>query len=216
MKFSLAFLALPLAVGCSSSQPQILTGHIAPGFPAPITSVNVIKGSTVVASSPVAADGSFRLGVPAGTSYSIRLVSTGQTALVFPRHSGSINTTFAIRQGGVSFDLGGLHYVGTSTSTTFAFHDSAPSGTCDAEDHDSSGATCVDDGDASEGTCDAGDSESEASDGSDSGSDAAEPADAGDAVAEHNFPADGCADGNDNGGDDSADGSDSADSGSGA
>jgi hypothetical protein len=215
MKFSLAFLALPLAVGCSSSQPQVLTGRVAPGFPAAVTSVNIIKGSSIVASAPVAADGSFRLSVPAGSSYSIRLVSTGQTALVFPRHSGTVASTFAIRSGGVSFDLGAIYYLGTSTPT-FAFHDGASSGTCDGEDHDSSGATCVDDGDATEGTCDAGDSESESGDGSDGGSDAAEPADSGDAVAEHNFPADGCADGNDNGGDDSAEGSDSADSGAGA
>lgn len=213
MKLSYAVLALPLAIGCSSSQPQVLTGHINPGFPTPITSVTVIKGSSVVATAPIAADGSFRLSVPAGTGYSIRLVSTGQTALVFPRHSGSINTTFAIRPGGVSFDLGGLHYLGTST-TTFAFHDGAASGTCNAEDHDSTGATCIDDGDTSGGTCEAGDGGSEGSDGADSGSDAgAEPADLGDAVADHNFPADGCADGGDNGGDDS--GSDGTD-GSGA
>lgn len=197
MKLSLALL-LPLAVGCSSSQPQILTGRVAPGFPSAVTSVEVVKGTSVVATSRVATDGSFQLTVPAGTGYAVRLVGTGTSALVFPRHLGGIHQTFAIRQGGVPFDLGKLFYVGNATTTSFVFHDAGTGGSCDAEDHDSTGATCVDDGDQSGGTCDA---EQETGDGSGDGSDAAEAPDAGDAVAEHNFPADGCADGGDNGGD---------------
>lgn len=214
MKLHLAALVLPFAVGCSSSQPQVLTGHIAAGFPTPIASVNIVRGATIVASARVAADGSFRLNVPAGTGYAVRLVGTGQTGLVFPRHAGTIAKTFSVRSGGIAFDLGGLFYVGSSSSTSFVFHDSGTGGSCDAEDHDSTGATCVDDGDAGGGTCDGADTAEQDGTGSGDGSDAAEAPDAGDAVAEHNFPADGCADGNDNGGDDSG-GSDSGD-GSGA
>ncbi|HSN25146.1 MAG TPA: hypothetical protein VLT45_02640 [Kofleriaceae bacterium] len=212
MKFSLALL-LPLAVGCSTSQPQVLTGRVAPGFPSAVSSVEVLKGTSVIATAPVAADGSFRLSVPAGTGYAVRLVGTGTTGLVFPRHASGVQHTFAIRSGGVAFDLGKVFYIGNASTTTFAFHDAGTGGSCDGEDHDSSGATCVDDGDQSGGTCG---TESETADGSGDGSDAAEAPDAGDAVAEHNFPADGCADGGDNGGDDSgsdASGSDAGGSG---
>jgi hypothetical protein len=217
MKFSLALL-LPLAVGCSTSQPQILTGRVAPGFPSAVSSVEVLKGTSVVASSRVASDGSFQLSVPAGTGYAVRLVGTGTSALVFPRHTGGVHQTFAIRPGGVAFDLGSVFYVGNASSTTFAFHDAGTGGSCDSEDHDSTGATCVDDGDQSGGTCGAESETADSSgDGSADGSGAADAPDAGDAVAEHNFPADGCADGNDNGGDDSGSGTDSgSDAGSGA
>lgn len=214
MKYSLALL-LPLAVGCSTSQPQIISGRVAPGFPSAINSIEVVKGSSVVASSSIATDGSFRLSVPAGTGYAVRLVGTGTSALVFPRHLGGIHQTFAIRPGGVAFDLGKLFYVGNASATTFVFHDAGTGGSCDGEDHDSSGATCVDDGDQSGGTCGT-ETESDSGSGSGDGSDAAEAPDAGDAVAEHNFPADGCADGGDNGGDDSGSDSGSDASGSGA
>ena len=76
-----------------------------------------------------------------------------------------------------------------------------------AEEHDVNGATCIDDGDHQDSQC--GDTQDGATeDGSNDGSGAdaetktADAPDAGDAVAEHNFPADGCADGSDNGGDD--------------
>ena len=213
MKFSLALL-LPLAAACSTSQPQIISGRIAPGFPSTVASVEVVKGSSIVATAPVAADGSFRLNVPAGTGYAVRLVGTGTSALVFPRHGG-LHQTFAIRPGGVAFDLGKLFFVGNATTTTFVFHDAGSGGSCDAEDHDSSGATCIDDGDQSGGTCGT-ETESDSGSGSSDGSDAAEAPDAGDAVAEHNFPADGCADGGDNGGDDSGSDSSSDAGGSGA
>ena len=227
----LTLLALPVFAACTGGSTQILSGRVAPGFPTPITQVRVVAGTRVVASAPVAADGSFRLSVPAGSGYAIRLVGSGQSALVFPRHSGAIDTTFAIRAAGVSFDLGGLHYVGSAGTTHFAFHDqggtgSGSGGSCDGNDHDSSGATCVDDGDTSGGTCGSGgEQEGDGSDsgaGSDDGSDSGGGSDSsgsddGDAVAEHNFPQDGCADGNDNGGDDgSGDGSDDSGSGDGS
>ena len=214
MKFSFALL-LPLAVGCSTSQTQSISGRVAPGFPSAVSSIEVFKGTSVVASSAIASDGSFRLNVPAGSGYAVRLVGTGKSALVFPRHAGGLQQTFAIRPGGVAFDLGKLFYVGNASTTTFAFHDAGTGGSCDGEDHDSTGATCVDDGDHSSGTCGT-ETESDTGGGSGDGSDATEAADAGDAIAEHNFPADGCADGSDNGGDDSgsdAGGSDAGGSG---
>lgn len=224
MRYTLLGLltTLPL-VACTGSPTQTIKGRIGPGFPSPITTVKVVQGGTVVASSRVAADGTFQLAVPPGSGLSIHLVGTGQSGVVFPRQSGTIAKTFVVRPGGVSFNLGTMYYVGSST--TFAFHDESGSGsagsgsTCDpSDDKDASGATCIDDGDASGGTCSAdgsdgaemGDSgsgsdssaDAGSGDGSSEGADPADGPDEGNAVAEHNFPADGCADGGDNGGDD--------------
>ena len=208
MKLSTFLLAVPFALGCSGSSTQTLSGRIATGFPSAITEVQVLHGATVVSSAKVAADGSFVLSVAPSTGLQLRAIGSGQTALVFPRSSGTIARTFSIRGAGVPFDLGALHYVGSASTTTFAFHDAGSASTCDSNDHDSTGATCVDDGDTSDGAC-GSDQEAEGSDsGSDASADTGAPAaDDGDAVAEHNFPADGCADGNDNGGDDAGSGS---------
>ena len=213
MRLSSLLLAVPFAFGCSGSSTQTLSGHVGSGFPSAISEVQVLRGATVLSSARIAADGSFVLAVPPSAGLQLRVVGSGQTAVVFPRHSGAIGSTFAIRGAGVPFDLGTLHYIGSASTTTFAFHDSGTGGTCDANDQDSTGATCVDDGDASDGAC-GSEQEGDGSDsGSAAGSDAGAPAaDDGDAVADHNFPADGCADGNDNGGDDGA-GSDASGSG---
>ena len=210
-------LALPLAVGCSaSSGQQVISGRVAPGFPTPVTTVNVLQGRQVVASSPVATDGSFSLAVPRGGNLSLRLVAGGQAGVVFPRGSGSVDATFAIKGAGVAFNLGDVRYVGAAATTTFSFHSGGGGTECDGEDHDLSGATCIDDGDHQDNQCDDqqdgehqdGADGSDVADGSDAEA-ASEPADApdaGEAIAEHNFPADGCADGNDNGGDDGSEG----------
>ena len=212
-KFVLSLLAVPFAVGCSSSSPQVLTGRVAPGFPTQVTGVKVMQGTTTVASAKVATNGSFTLSVPPSSGLTLRLVGGGQSNVIFPRHSGSLARTFVVRGGGVAFDLGAVHFVGASSSTTFAFHDASSSSDCDAEDHDTSGSTCVDDGDHGGGSCEAADDSggsdgsgasdgSDGSDGSGSGEvDIADGPDQGDSVADHNFPADGCADGQDNGGD---------------
>lgn len=210
MRSSLVLLALPLAIGCSAGAgPQVISGRIAPGFPAPVATVNVLQGRQIVATSPVAADGSFSLAVPPGANLSLRLVTSGQAGLVFPRSAGSVDATFAIKGTGVAFDLGTVRYVGAASTTTFSFHDGGGAAACDGEDHDASGATCIDDGDNQDHQCgDQQDGEqevadgAEGSDGSDGANEIADAPDAGDAIAEHNFPADGCAGGNDNGGDD--------------
>jgi len=127
---------------------------------------------------------------------------------VFPRHTSGIARTFTVRGSGVAFNLGALHFIGHAATTTFTFHDAGASTECDSEDHDAMGATCVDDGDNGGGSCESDDGESDdggESEGSGSGGGSAsadDGTDEGDTVAEHNFPADGCADGGDNGGDD--------------
>ena len=230
MRSSLLLLALPLALGCGDNQGrQILTGRIAPGFPAPISTVDVLRGRKVVATSAVAADGSFELAVPTGSNLSLRLVSSGQAGIVFPRATGTVDTTFAVRGSGVKFDLGMVHFLGASLPSTFSFHTGGgtQTGECDAEEHDASGATCADDGDHQGGSCDGeqqdgkhqdGDQQDGQQDGEtndDGANDTADAPDQGEAVADHNFPADGCADGNDNGGDqgEGGDGSDGSDTG---
>ncbi|CAN5696158.1 hypothetical protein BH11MYX1_BH11MYX1_39470 [soil metagenome] len=220
MRSSLLLVALPLALGCSAgSGHQVISGRIAPGFPAQVTTVNVLHGRQIVASSRVAADGSFSLSVPPGANLSLRLVASGQAGVVFPRGSGSVDSTFAIKAAGVAFDLGNVRYVGAASTTSFSFHDGGSAAECDAEEHDGNGATCIDDGDHQDNQCGDGQdgaTQDGAGDGSgaDAESETADAPDAGDAVAEHNFPADGCADGSDNGGDDGTD--NASDSGSNA
>lgn len=201
-------LVLLFVVGCTAP-PQVLSGRVAPGFPSTITEVAVTSsevqswnGDTVVRTAPVAADGTFTLAIPPMGGLKLHLVGTGQARVVFPRHTGTIDASFAIRPNGVAFDLGAIRYVGAAGTTSFAFNMTTTQ--CDGEGHDPNGATCVDDGDQNSGTCDdgGGNNEQDGENGSNETSgDQTEGPDMGEAVAEHNFPADGCADGNDNGGD---------------
>jgi hypothetical protein len=192
MSNSLRLLALmaPLAA-CSTSSPQVLTGRIGTGFPAPITSVRAVQNGVVTETSPVAADGSFRLQVSSGT-FAIQLVGADKTQLVFPRHGGDIATTFGVLAGGSAFDFGTVRFVGAAGSATFSFHDDDSATACH-DGHDATGATCVDDDDNDTGTCETeehhGGDDAAGSDDVDDGLDHD-----GDAVADHNFPADGCAD----------------------
>jgi hypothetical protein len=202
MKISFG-LALSLAlVACSSPPDQVITGHVAPGFPSQITSIRVIHNGAVVATSPVATDGSFLLSVAPSKGLALQLVGGGKDQVVFPRQGPTtqIRTTFAVRSGGVAFDLGAIHYVGLSAaSVPLAFHNGPAATDCE-DGHDAGGNTCVDDGDSDAQTCGAdeeddtesGESADDSNDGTDDVDD--DLADEGDAVAEHNFPADGCAD----------------------
>jgi hypothetical protein len=196
-------LALSLAlVACSSPPDQVITGHVAPGFPSQIASVRIIRNGAVVTTSPVGANGNFRLSVAPSKGLALQLVGSGKDQVVFPRQGPTtqIRTTFAVRSGGVAFDLGAIHYVGLSAaSVPLAFHNGPASTDCE-DGHDAGGNTCVDDGDSNTQTCgadeenDTGPGES-ADDSNDSIDDVNDDlADEGDAVAEHNFPADGCAD----------------------
>ena len=192
-----------LASGCSTSSPQVLTGRIAPGFPSPITEIKVTtssiqswQGDARVATVPVAADGTFRIELPALTGVQLALVAAdGHNTLVFPRQTGAIDRRFAVRGNGVAFDLGAVRYVGSASSTTYAFQSS--DGSCTGSD-----AMCVDDRDTNQDTCGQNDGQEQTGDNQDGNQDGEtaddgagqDTTDMGDAVAEHNFPADGCAD----------------------
>ncbi len=201
-----SLFALVVLGACSSSPSgQIITGRVATDFPTPVTAVRVLHQGAIVGTSPVAADGTFQIAAPAQKNLAFQLVSGAKSKLVFPRHVGGNQTLFAVRGGGTTFDLGTIHFVGDVTTTTIVFHDGTISTDCE-DGHDASGAVCADDQDSSGGSCDAeGDNTEQEGMGSDDVNDGL--ADDGDAVPEHNFPADGCADG------ESSDGS--GDSGSG-
>ncbi|MBV8959573.1 MAG: hypothetical protein JO087_12460 [Actinobacteria bacterium] len=178
-----------------------MSGRIAPGFPMTVQTVKLLEGSHVIASARVAVDGRFRLWTLPKRGLTLHLVGAGRSTVVFPRQaSGGVDRTFSIVGAGVDFDLGAIRYVGTAG--TFAFHTTGD-GACNADGQDANGAECVDDANNNDsGSC--GNNDGEQQDGSDSSDGAADSQDGqdqGDAVAEHNFPSDGCADGNDNGGD---------------
>ena len=222
-------VGLVFAIGCSSPT-QVMTGRIDPGFPSEITTVKVTTssiqswhGDALVTTSPVAADGTFRLETPPlGRVHLLLLAENGKSTVVFPRQSGVIHSAFTIRPNGAPFDLGGIRYVGDSSTTTFAFRTVGGTGEAECEDDgmDANGAMCVDDEDDNQNTCgqndeneqegehedDEGendDGENEDDDGEnedgeheDDGEhdDPEDGPDMGDALAEHNFPADGCSD----------------------
>ena len=219
--------ALPL-VACSNDS-QVLTGHVAAGFPQAISSIEVVSGATVVASAPVDASGAFTLHVAPGNGLALRLVgASGHDTIVFPRMTGSIDRTFSIRPGGAPFDLGVVRFVGDSSSIKFAFHGSDSGSACDDSGHDASGAMCCDDGGGDDGgTCEAGSGSATGSGGEtgsgagsgsaviqivapddggggggkDDGSAGSDDNNDGDATCDHDFPDDGCAgDGSDHDG----------------
>lgn len=229
------------AVGCSSSSSsdQIITGRIAQtSFPAQVTAVRAYLGTTRIAEAPVAADGSFSLGVPAGTGARIQLVSATPSRLIFPRAGGTIDVAFSIQAGGAGFDLGTVRHVGDPTGHHFSFHTSSSEDQECEDGVDSTGATCVEDEDENGGACEGSDSnesgddstdtgdgttDTGTTDGTDDGSgdgsgdgDHDETDDAANedqptdtAVADHNFPADGCNADDESGDDSTDDGSDS-------
>jgi len=197
-------IVLATVAACSNSE-QTLSGRVEQNFSSQITSVRVVHGSTVVATSPVASDGSFSLAVAPSKSLTLQLVGSGKDGVVFPRSTGTIDRAFAIHAAGPAFDLGTVRFVGNSASTSFSFKTSPTSADCE-DGKDASGATCVDDEDDSHGTCESDDGGTEVEGNDTSGSDDG-LADDGDAVADHNFPADGCTE---------TDGSDGSDDGSGS
>jgi hypothetical protein len=211
------FIVFALTAGCtSSSSSQVLTGQVSQnGFPSPITQVRVVRSGTVVATSQVAADGSFSLAVAPANGLTLEAISSaGKSGVVFPRTAGTIDRTFVVHAAGPAFDVGTLHFVGNTSTTTFAFKTAATEAECE-DGHDSTGATCVDDEDNSHGMCASDDgNETQDANGSDDN-----VADDGDSVADHNFPADGCTeDGSDDGGSDGSgsDGGSGSGSGSGS
>jgi hypothetical protein len=149
----------------------------------------------IVASSPVAADGTFTLAVAPAHGLTLEAVGAAKTSVVFPRSSGTIDRTFVVHAAGPSFDLGAIHFVGTASTTHFAFKTNATESECD-DGKDSTGATCVDDEDDSHGTC-PDDDANESGDSSKTDDDGL--ANDGDATADHNFPADGCTETGDDG-----------------
>nr|HEX4317238.1 hypothetical protein [Kofleriaceae bacterium] len=226
MPHTLRWLALlapvalaPVAACSSSSSSQVITGRVAPGFPAQVTQVRALANGDVIARATVAADGSFSIAIPPQAGVALDVVGTSPTRVVFPRHAGTIDSTFAIRGGGGAYDLGEIRFVGSSDHVSFAFHDGdgSGSGACDDDGKDGSGDTCVDDGDHGTGSaCDGDGNRSPGGPGSDDRAGDGDGSDNGDAVCDHNFPSDGCSDDGDghHGSDDGSD-DDGSDDGSG-
>lgn len=165
-------LLLGLAAGCSSSPAsQTITGTVEQAaFPSHVDAVQVLQGTAVVASATVAADGTFALTVPPGSGYRIALSSAG---LVFPRATGTIDTSFAIAAGTQPFALGTVRYVGDATK-----HAHAQDGECE-DGVDQNGNVCVDDPTDQGTACEDGSNDGETNDDG-STQDAA--------VADHNLP----------------------------
>ncbi|MEZ4224741.1 MAG: hypothetical protein R3B13_27565 [Polyangiaceae bacterium] len=157
-------LALAAALGgCSSSPPdeQVIAGRASlVSFPAPLTEVQAVRPSGIIARSKIGTDGSFELTVPPGAGYQLVFVGASNVPLVFPRSTGGVDTRFDIRAGGKAFDLGAVRYIGDPGTRAYVFGGVSPTprtlagstaGANDVECEDgtdtNTGAVCVDDED---------------------------------------------------------------------
>lgn len=163
---ALPVFATALVGACATpTTPQTISGRVdASTFPSTVTRAQVLRGGQIVTESPIAADGSFILTVPAGSRYLIVFAGpAGQPGLVFPRSAGSLDVSFDVRGGSTPFDLGTVRYVGDPTQQTYAYRSPAASdGDVECEDgvDPNTGAVCVDDDDdegAGSGSCESGD-----------------------------------------------------------
>ena len=131
-------------------------------FPFTATSVRATRAGQVVASAPIAADGTFALSIPAATRYRLEVVGTDGTAvkLVYPRVSGAIDASFDVTGAG-QFALGNVRYIGDPRQQSFLYAKkaSAPEasdgdGECKDGIDTATGAVCVDDdAESSADTC---------------------------------------------------------------
>ena len=191
-----------LAIGCSGPvNPQIVSGHVAPGT---YDHVVVTQHGNAIVSAPVSAAGAFKISIPPGASYRLELVAGTRVGLIHPRKTGTIKVAFRVRGNGAPFDLGMVRSIGDATTHTFAY-----SQTGCQDGTDGNGDVCVDDnettscGDGSDtsgdNTMDGSDGGSDSTDGETAAEDNSLPGDS--AVADHNLPETmGCGEG-DSGGD---------------
>lgn len=213
--------------GCGDNiQTQTITGKVAqPTFGTAVDRVSVLRSGTVVSEAPVAADGSFKVVVPAGSKNHMQFSSSAQRiGLIAPRATGTFDLTFDVRGAGTAFDLGNVRYVAQPMTHTYHY---GTSGDGDGETNDDqcedgvdpTGAVCVDDNEGQQGqSCDSGDGDGETADGATDQSDGdGETNDDGGetdtmeaaAIADRNIPAQlGCDDQSDGEQNDDGEGSD--------
>lgn len=177
IRISIATLTLAagtLVMGCTSDSSQSVSGRVdQAGFPSAVSAVRVVRGSTTVAESPVAADGAFSLAIPTGAGYRIELVSAEQPGLVFPRSTGVIEAAFTVKGSAAPFDLGTVRFIGVASTHVFR---QDPAGAADGSDtadgecengvDTTTGAICVDDAEEEGDQC--GESGADCVDGIDS------------------------------------------------
>jgi hypothetical protein len=155
MKNSLSVRTLPvialLAGACASSDPpQVMTGKVALStFPATPTAIRAIRGGETVTEAPLAADGRFRISLPAHARYHLEVVTPGAHPIVaFPRQAGGLETGFRVARGGRPFGLGTVRYVGDPARQTYIFQAAATTTAaenCEDGRDASTQAVCVND-----------------------------------------------------------------------
>jgi hypothetical protein len=115
-------VAVGLAACSSTATPttQTITGKLATSsFPESVTAVRAVGSSSTVEAT-IAADGSFSLTLPAGDRYRISMVSAvRESTLVFPRASGTIDTSFALEGAVASRDVGTVRYMHDAADHSF-------------------------------------------------------------------------------------------------
>jgi hypothetical protein len=208
MKTTLAttLTALLFTACTGSTEPaQQITGRIdLTTFPEPVTEVRAV-GIDGVVSTAVAADGSFAIAAPVGGRYRLELVSATRRAdLVFPRRTGSIDTSFYIGGATSTIQLGTLRYLRDAATCGYEFD-----GQGCADGQTAEGDPCVDDSadEGGGGGQDEGGGGTEDGDGGgqDCGGDDADAPEGGNgghgdsATCDHNPPAEVCGGGQDTG-----------------
>ncbi|HEY4178002.1 MAG TPA: hypothetical protein VGM90_14240 [Kofleriaceae bacterium] len=133
---------------CSSSTPttQTITGKIeTSSFPESVSAVRAV-GTNATVEAKLASDGTFSLTLPAGDRYRISMVSAvRESTLVFPRATGTIDTSVAIAGAAASRDVGTVRYLHDAAGHSFDCGNQCTPGSTNPD-----GSTCVhDDGDGS-------------------------------------------------------------------
>src|SRR5688572_21999048 len=128
-RYCLPALLLGLAA-CASEPTQTIEGRVSrTGFTGTVLGARVVAGDGVVTTTPVDADGSFRLEVPRGTGYRIEIITSGGAQPVVGQTSGTV-MHFDVCDPGDTYDLGDV-YQGDAWPSC---DDPSSDGNCDVPD----------------------------------------------------------------------------------
>ncbi|GEM_PF-1651798 len=128
---AVGIISILLVAGCSGTPPreQAIKGQAAlTTFPVAPSQVQALMGDKVIAKADIATDGTFTLLLAPGNSYRLEFLNVdGRVAMVFPRPTGKIDTSFDIRGVTKPFDLGKVRYVGDPSAKTYIFNSTSSS-----------------------------------------------------------------------------------------
>ncbi len=147
---SFVVVGVALLAGCAAKSPKqtpetTLSGRAALStFPSAPTQVRLVDEAGHASLVAVAADGSFKATLPRGHAYKVTFVAANEVPIVFPRKTGSIDSTFMVKSKGGHLALGSVRYLATAPAGGFKVTATAKAADHDEEVEDDDDATCED------------------------------------------------------------------------